>query len=67
MPWKVFGGTHDAVYLALLKERCRRDGLDLEPEVLRVQLLLHVLRGTLVLTGDREMRSIEALFERGLE
>ena len=27
--WHVFGGEHHELYLAVLKERCVRDGLDL--------------------------------------
>ena len=37
MSWHVFGGEWHEVYLALLKERCIRDGLDTEPETVHRQ------------------------------
>jgi DNA sulfur modification protein DndE len=45
MTWQVFGGEHNDLYLALLKQRCRNDGLDVGTETLNRQLRLHLHRG----------------------
>ena len=66
MTWKVFGGTHEAVYAALLIERCIADGLPVTEEVLAEQFRLHLHRGIAYLVGSRESRSIEGLVQRGL-
>ena len=61
LSWKVFGGKHSDIYLALLKERCLRDGLGLTDEVLAAQFRLHLHRGIAYLANDRRVRSIAAL------
>lgn len=66
MTWKVFGGTHEAVYAALLVERCIADGLPVTEEVLAEQFRLHLHRGIAYLVGSRESRSIEGLVQRAL-
>src|SRR5579863_2414215 len=45
MSWPVFGGDAHEIYLALLKERCERDGLGTSEEVLARQFRLHLHRG----------------------
>ena len=45
MTWQVFGGEHNELYLGLLKQRCKIDGLDVESETLNRQLRLHLHRG----------------------
>jgi DNA sulfur modification protein DndE len=45
MTWKVFGGPYDDIYMALLKERCQKDGLECLEEVLSQQFKLHLHRG----------------------
>lgn len=61
MTWKVFGGPHQELYLALLKARCRRDGLGTSPDTLAHQFRLHVHRGISYMAGDRRLRDIGAL------
>jgi len=43
--WQVFGGEHNELYLALLKQRCTNDGLPVDSETLGKQLRLHLHRG----------------------
>ena len=62
MSWRVFGGTHQALYLALLKERCLRDGLGTNEDVLETQFRLHLHRGIAYLAGDRRIRDGAAAF-----
>jgi DNA sulfur modification protein DndE len=64
MTWKVFGGAHDELYMALLKERCKRDGLGTSDEVIATQFRLHLHRGIGILAADRRLRSIGDLVRR---
>ena len=64
MTWKVFGGTYEEIYLALLKERCRCDGLGTSDEVLTTQFRLHLHRGIGILAADRRLRNIADLMRR---
>jgi DNA sulfur modification protein DndE len=61
MTWKVFGGTHADVYLALLIQRCKRDGFELTPKLLNEQFRLHVHRGIASLVANPNITSISAL------
>jgi DNA sulfur modification protein DndE len=62
MSWKTFGGPYADVYLAILRERCRRDGLALTDETLTSQFRLHLHRGIGYLSADRKLRNIAALY-----
>ena len=62
MTWRTFGGEHADVYLALLKERCRADGLPLTEEELRSQFRLHLHRGISYLAGQRSIKTVGHLF-----
>ena len=66
MTWKTFGGAYADIYLALLKERCRRDGLQITDDVLTMQFRLHVHRGIGYLSADRKLRSIAGLHRHAL-
>lgn len=59
--WKVFGGQHHELYLALLKQRCKRDGYALTDAVLHEQFRLHLHRGLGYLAANRAVRSIDGL------
>ncbi|MGH6979288.1 MAG: DndE family protein [Brevundimonas sp.] len=61
MAWKVFGGTHHELCLALLKQRLKRDGLALTDANLQNQFRLHLHRGLGYLAANRAVRSIEGL------
>jgi DNA sulfur modification protein DndE len=58
MTWQVFGGDAHEIYLALLKERCERDGLGTSEDVLARQLRLHLHRGIGYLAAPQSIRSI---------
>jgi DNA sulfur modification protein DndE len=64
MSWRTFGGECESVYLALLKERCRRDGLDLSGDTLAAQFRLHLHRGIGYLASDPKLRSIADLIRK---
>lgn len=64
MTWKVFGGAYEELYLALLKERCQRDGLGTSDETLATQFRLHLHRGIAHLSSDKRLKSIADLVKR---
>jgi DNA sulfur modification protein DndE len=61
MSWPVFGSEAQELYLALLKERCERDGLGTSEEVLARQFRLHLHRGISYLATPHAVRSIADL------
>lgn len=64
MTWKVFAGIYDEIYLALLKERCKRDRLGTTDEVIATQFRLHLHRGIGILAADRRLKNIGDLVRR---
>jgi DNA sulfur modification protein DndE len=66
MSWRVFGGRLADLYLALLKERCLRDGLPTDPETLAQQFRLHLHRGISYLFANKELRKIDDLIALAL-
>jgi DNA sulfur modification protein DndE len=62
--WRVFGGTHHELYLALLKQRCLRDGLPIDDLTLQEQFRLHLHRGLGYLAADRSIRSIAGIVRK---
>ena len=61
MTWQVFGGEAQELYMALLKERCVRDGLGTADDVLARQFRLHLHRGISYLATPHAIRSIDDL------
>ena len=57
MSWRVFAGTDGDVYLALLRERCIRDGLPTDPDSLAEQFRLHLHRASRTLWPTSELRA----------
>jgi DNA sulfur modification protein DndE len=66
MSWKVFAGAYQDVYVALLKQRCQRDGLGTSEEVLSNQFRLHLHRGISYLAADKNIRNISSLIKKAL-
>jgi len=58
MSWQVVGGETQELYLALLKERCQRDGLGASDEVLSNLFRLHLHRGIGYLAAPQTIRSV---------
>lgn len=61
MSWKVFGGRYADLYIAMVKERCVRDGLGVDAETVAQQFRLHLHRGISYLAGNKELRKIDDL------
>jgi DNA sulfur modification protein DndE len=67
LSWQVFGGEAQELYLAVLKERCVRDGLGWSDEVLGKQFRLHLHRGIGYLAAPQTVRGIADLVRLALE
>ncbi len=67
MTWPVFAGEHHELYLALLKERLVRDGIELSEKELNRQFRLHLHRGIAYLASPSAIRSIADLIRLSLE
>jgi DNA sulfur modification protein DndE len=61
MSWRTFAGPHGDLFLGLLRERCRQDGLPTDETTLARYFRLHLHRGIGYLFGDGEVSSIEGL------
>lgn len=61
MSWHVFSGDLHELYLAVLKERCVKDGLDCTPEQLNTQFRLHIHRGISYMATPGRISSIADL------
>lgn len=66
MTWRVFAGPYSELYWALLKHRCRRDGLGTDGETLAQQFKLHLHRGIGYLAGDQSLRRVSHLLLRAI-
>jgi len=56
--WKTFTGDGmEEVYGALVKQRCKNDGLNLDKETLAEQFKLHLHRGLGYLASDKNINS----------
>ena len=67
MKWKVFGGKNYKIYMALLIERCKQDGIELNDEELYIQFRLHLNRGINRLVLDKELKSVKVLLQKAIE
>ena len=67
MTWHTFAGEHADIYMALLKERCHKDSLNLTEKVLTEQLRLHIHRGIGYLSGDPNIKTIEGLIQKAIK
>jgi DNA sulfur modification protein DndE len=67
MTWQVFGGEAHELYLALLKERCERDGLGTSDDVIAKQFRLHLHRGISYLATPHAIKSIADLVRLVIE
>jgi len=64
--WKTFTGDGmEEVYDALIRQRCKNDGLELTKESLAEQFKYHLHRGMGHLAASHDLKSITDLFTRG--
>lgn len=67
MSWHTFGGEHHEFYLALVKERCERDGLGCHGDVVARQFRPHLHRGISYLATPGAVRSVSDLVKLCLD
>lgn len=67
MSWRVFAGSDGDVYLAILQERCVRDGLPTDANTLAEQFRLHLHRGIAHLAADKRITGIDDLITLAIE
>lgn len=65
--WKTFGGEYADLYLALVTQRCARDGLGTTEQVVADELHAHIHRGIAYLAGDPNVKTIEALITKATD
>lgn len=58
MTWKVFGGEYQEIYLALIKQRCHKDGFSLDDTVVAEQFWLHLHRGLGYLASEKKVKEV---------
>ena len=63
MSWQVFGGEHQELYMALLRQRCLRDGLGVSTEVVAKQFRLHLHRGISYMATPNHIKNISDLIK----
>lgn len=61
MSWKVFGGTHSEIYLALLKQRAHQDNINLDENNISEYFRLHLHRGISYLTNHANVKDISSM------
>jgi DNA sulfur modification protein DndE len=66
MSWQTFGGEFHEIYSALIKARCKRDGLPTDPETLSKYFKLHLSRGISYLAGTNVIKSLDDLINLAL-
>jgi len=66
MTWRVFGGKHHKIYLALLIHRCKIDGIDLTDDKMMEQFRYHLRRGINYLIMDKKLKSIDNLIAKAM-
>lgn len=63
MAWKTFGGEFSEVYLALIRQRCFSEGIELTEKNINEQFHLHIHRGLAYLMSNKKIQRIESLVE----
>lgn len=58
MTWKVFGGECQEIYLALIKQRCHKDGFGIDDTVVAEQFWLHLHRGLGYLASEKKVKKV---------
>lgn len=66
MTWRTFAGEHERTYEALLKQRCKNDGIELTTEAFAQQFKLHLHRGISYLAGDPQVVNIGGLVRKAV-
>lgn len=66
MSWTTFAGENNEIYEALIKARCKADGLPLDEETLAKYFRLHLNRGIAYMAATNVIKSIDDLLNLAL-
>jgi len=66
MTWHTFAGENEGIYEALIRHRCRQDGIDPSNESAAAQFRLHLHRGISYLAGDPKVTTIGGLIQKAI-
>lgn len=66
MTWYTFAGEYEQLYLGLLRERCHRDGLGVDPDTIAQQFRIHLHRGISYLVGDSSRKTLPLFLAQAL-
>lgn len=66
MTWHTFAGDNEEIYEAVLRDRCKRDGLPLTDECLLQQFRLHLHRGINYLAGDSGVKNLVTMVRKAV-
>lgn len=61
MSWHTFSGENNEIYEALIKARCKADGLPLDEETLAKYFRLHLNRGIAYMAATNVIKNIDDL------
>jgi DNA sulfur modification protein DndE len=61
MSWHTFAGENSEIYAALVKARCKADGLPLDDETLEKYFKLHLNRGIAYMAATNVIKNIDDL------
>lgn len=67
MSWEVFGGEYSEIYEALVKQRCKEDGLGTDPATVAHYFRLHLHRGISYLSSSQFARDITDILSLATE
>ncbi|WNZ26288.1 DNA sulfur modification protein DndE [Leptolyngbya sp. NK1-12] len=66
MTWQIFGGGIGDLLAIALRQRCYKDGMGTDPEVLATQFRLHLHRGIGYLAADSTMKGVESIIRTSM-
>jgi DNA sulfur modification protein DndE len=66
MSWRTFAGENELIFTALIRQRCKHDGIDVTSENIANQFKLHLHRGISYLAGDPSIRDVQGLVRKAI-
>ncbi|QWV98229.1 DNA sulfur modification protein DndE [Geomonas nitrogeniifigens] len=63
MTWEIFSGNHGDIYMSLLKQRCYKDNVEINPENLLRYCKLHIHRGIDKMSKCKTLTSLLKLID----
>ena len=64
--WRVLGGEYSDLFVAVIKQNCLENGINIDKESIYDQIKLHTVNGIRQLVANDEIKNIESLLSVGL-